>query len=183
MHSRDADGLVRVLLCAGRAQRRVARVVELRPRVVGHPSVDRDPGPVGEPFHRPDAVEGDAGSPDEGPPGLEPDGWLGEPGRGERSRADADGGGRELGGLRHVLLRAVADAEAASEVDDAGVPAELVAALSRERRQALDRLRLCREVGELRARRGRAAQDVETSREPIGHGCPRLAGGSPNFEP
>ena len=46
VHSGDADGLVWRLVGAYRAQRRVPRVVELRPRVVRHPAVDGDPGPL-----------------------------------------------------------------------------------------------------------------------------------------
>src|SRR3954468_12714974 len=49
----------------------VARVVELRPRVVGGAAVDCHPGPVTGALDAPDAVEGDARLPDERPAGLQ----------------------------------------------------------------------------------------------------------------
>ena len=46
VHSGDADGLVWRLVGPYRTQRRIPRVVELWARVVRHPAVDGDPGPL-----------------------------------------------------------------------------------------------------------------------------------------
>ncbi len=91
VHSGDADGLVWRLVGACRAQRRVPRVVELRPRVVRHPAVDGDPGPLTKALDGPDAIERDARAADERATGLEPNGRCRETRGGERFACGACG--------------------------------------------------------------------------------------------
>ena len=142
--------------------------------------------PLGQPLDRADAIERHARATDErSGPGSSQTTRLGQRGRRERARAPScRRGGRELDRVGHVLVGVVADAEAAAEIDDAGLPAELVAALGGERGQAPDRLGLRGEVGELRADVDVQAQDVEAARESHPHTAAfASAGGSPNFEP
>ena len=106
-------------------QRRVARVVELRTRVVRHPAVDGDPGPLLETLDRADAVERDAGAADEAAARLEPDRGLGQtPLAANAVACRRRGGGRELGGVGHLVVGVMPDSEAAAEVRDARLPAE-----------------------------------------------------------
>ena len=72
-----------------------------------------------------DAVERHAGAPDERAAGLEPDLGLGQPVRRKRDPRRLRRRRGELGGVGHVLLGVVADAEPAAEVGDARRPAEL----------------------------------------------------------
>ena len=73
MHARDADELVDVLVRPGRRERGVASAVELRPGVVGHATVDRDPGTARQALDAADAVQGHTRAADETTTRLEPD--------------------------------------------------------------------------------------------------------------
>ena len=77
---------------------------------------------------------------------------------------------RELGRLRYVVVGVVADAEAAAEVGDACLPAELVAAGGSECGESANRLRLRTEVGKLRADVDVESEDVEAAGERIRDG-------------
>ena len=65
MLSRDSERPARVGVRAVRDERRVARAVKLRSRVVGDAAVDRNPRPLPGALDRSDAVERHARLPDE----------------------------------------------------------------------------------------------------------------------
>jgi hypothetical protein len=176
VHPGDAHHFVDRLVGSGRRERGVARVVELRPRVVRHAPVDRDPRPLRETLHAADAVEGDAGTSDEAASRLEPDLGLRQAGLDKREAGGRRSARRKLGGLGHLVRGMVADPEAAAEIRDARDPTELVATARDERGEADDRFRLGVEVGELRADVDVDAHDVEPEVECLRDGCPRLIG-------
>ncbi len=160
----------RILACPRGAECRVARVVELGSGVVRHAAVDRDPRSPGKPLDGTDAIQRHSRPADEAPSRLEPDLRRGKPRRDERFEGGGGRDARELGRFRHVVVGVVADPEAAAEVGDACLPAELVAAGRRERGEAPDRLRLRGEVGKLRADVDVEAEDVEAACERIRDG-------------
>ncbi len=168
MHARDAHDLARFFVGPQGAESRVARAVELRPRVVRHAAVDCDPRPLVEPLHRSHSVQRDAGLPYEAASRLEPDRRLAEPRCRECLARRTRGGSREGCGLRDIVVRVVADAEASAEVGDARIPAERVTARGPELGQTSDRLRLCGEVRQLRAHVHVQAEHVEAAVERIG---------------
>src|SRR5262249_11137070 len=111
----------------------VARAVELRPRVVGHAAVDRDPADAAALLRRADAVERDACTADERAAGLEYEArarpvlvhHLGE-------RRD------ELANCRWMLIVVVPHGEAAADIDYLRLPAVLVAHVLAELDDPLD---------------------------------------------
>ena len=176
VHPGDADALVARLVGAAGRERRVHRVVELRPRVVGHAAVDRDPRALGQPLDGADPVERHTRSADERAARLEPDLGLGQAGLRERRSRRLDRARRQLGRVRGVLVRVVADPEAATEIGDPRRPAERVATRRGERGEPHDRLGLGVEVGELRADVDVEPEHVEAARERILDQRPRLRG-------
>jgi hypothetical protein len=129
----DAEGAVRRAVAVGE-DRVVARAVELRARVVGHPAVDRDVVDATAPLGRADAVERDAGPPYERAPGFEDDASRIGPARSE-ARDERQGERARVG---HLLAGGVGHAEPAAEVDEPRRPAQLVAAASAERKEPVD---------------------------------------------
>src|SRR5207342_3553730 len=109
-------------------ERRIAGVVELRPRVVRHAAVDRDPDPLRQALDAADAIERDPRPPDEGASGLEPDLWLRQARFDECEPRGRGSARREVDGLRHLVGRVVADPETTPEIGDLSRPPELVAA-------------------------------------------------------
>ena len=103
-------------------------------------------------------------------PGSSQTSGAGEPRRDERFAGGDGRGARELGRFRYVVVGVVADPEAAAEVGDARLPAELVTARGGERGEAANRLRLGCEVGKLRADVDVEAEDVEAAGERIRDG-------------
>ena len=184
VHPGDADDLVGRLVdaasprarCSGRRRAADGGCPTCRRR--------RRPRSAREPLHAADAIERDAGRPDEAAARLEPHLGLGEarPRRTPCGRCVAALAAR-LAASGDVVVGVVPDPEPAAEVRDARDPAELVAAARGERGEPLDRLSLRVEVRELRA-------DVDVDAE---HSSPRssasatsaraCSGGSPNFEP
>ncbi len=107
------------LVCSRAAERRVARAVELRSRVVGHAAVDRDPGPPASRFDGTDAVERHTRLPDEArvPARARPPARGALPRRRSRRRRPRRARARPP---PVVVVGVVTDAEAATEVGDAG---------------------------------------------------------------
>ena len=181
VHAGNADDLVDRLVRACGRERRVARAVQLRARVVGHAAVHCNPRTTGQPLYAPDAVQRHARPPDEATAGLEPDLRLRQAGLDEgepRGRCRALG---KLGRLRHVVGRVVTDPEPAAEVGDLRRPAELVAAARDERCEPHDRLGLRVEVLELRADVDMHAEHVEPAVERVGDDRPGLVGREPEL--
>ena len=181
VHPRDADDLVDGLAGARRRERGVARVVQLRARVVRHAAVDRDPGPLRQPLHAADPVERHPCPPDEGAPGLEPDLGLRQAGLDEGEAHGGRSARGELRGVRHLVGGMVADPEPAAEVGDLRRPAELVAAARGEGREAHDRLGLRVEVRELRADVDMDAEHVEAPLERLRDDGTGLIGREPEL--
>ena len=154
-----------------REQRRVARAVELRSRVVRHPAVDRDPGDrLAHVLHGADAVQRHARRADDRAPGLEDQPRARKAVRGPRPFQPPEQVADEVGDRRWlVLVRRGADAEPAAEVDDLRRPAELVAAARRELGEPVDgeARRASRRGAASRCARGaRAAARARSARAP-----------------
>ncbi len=166
--ARDRVRAGRGLVRAVGEERRVARAVEHRPRIVGHPAVDCDHvGGLARGLDRADAVESHARPADERAAGLEHDLGRGQAVERKAPLEAAEQLAHELLDARRLLVGDVAHAEAAAEVDDRGRPVELRPAGGCEARKPVDRHSRRGRVQQLRADVDVQAGDVE----------PRLGGG------
>ena len=150
------------LLGAVREQACEARLVELRPRVVGHASVHGDEGRrVARVLDDADAVERDARLADERPPGLEHELWLRECVQAPGPFEPVCDRAHELVDRRRRVGLDVGDAEPAACVDHGRRPAQLRPAFGGEAGEPVHGEAGRRDVEELRAEVHVQAFDVQ----------------------